>query len=184
MVDRDPRSDAALLAATAVDPEAFGVFYRRHAPWVLRYVARRVDDRDVVGDLVSEVFASALISLPKFDASRGTPSSWLFGIAAHQLSRYRRRGVVSRRAQRRLGLERVELTDAELEAVEAHDVVSELLAVLPGEQRDAVEARVVDERSYPEIARQAGVSESVARQRVSRGLSALRRITTRTTPDG
>ncbi len=26
----DPRGDGALLVATATEPEAFGVFYRRH----------------------------------------------------------------------------------------------------------------------------------------------------------
>jgi hypothetical protein len=30
------RSDAELLAATATQPEAFGVFYRRHVASVLR----------------------------------------------------------------------------------------------------------------------------------------------------
>jgi RNA polymerase sigma-70 factor (ECF subfamily) len=41
--------------------------------------------------------------------------------------------------------------------------------------RAAVEARIVDEREYEEIARELQVSEAVVRKRVSRGLEALRR---------
>jgi len=59
-----------------------------------------------------------------------------------------------------------ELADAE--------AAERALAELPAQQRDAVLARVVDERSYEEIATTMRCSELVARQRVSRGLRALR----------
>jgi RNA polymerase sigma factor (sigma-70 family) len=45
---------------------------------------------------------------------------------------------------------------------------------LPGVQREAILARVVDERPYAEIAEQMRCSELLVRQRVSRGLRALR----------
>ena len=47
------------------------------------------------------------------------------------------------------------------------------LAGLPADQREAVLARIVDERDYGEIAADLR-SESVARKRVSRGLARLR----------
>jgi RNA polymerase sigma-70 factor (ECF subfamily) len=74
----------------------------------------------------------------------------------------------------------VEFTDAELERAE--DLVDlerrglslrALVDDLPIEQREAVLARVVDERGYEEIAAQAGCSQATIRQRVSRGLSRL-----------
>jgi predicted DNA-binding protein (UPF0251 family) len=46
-------------------------------------------------------------------------------------------------------------------------------AVLSVEQRDALRLRVVEERSYAEVALLLGVSEQAARARVSRGLRAL-----------
>lgn len=49
-----------------------------------------------------------------------------------------------------------------------------MLDGLPPEQRDAVRARVLDERGYPDIALAAETSESVIRKRVSRGLAGLR----------
>jgi DNA-directed RNA polymerase specialized sigma24 family protein len=51
---------------------------------------------------------------------------------------------------------------------------SELLAGLAPDQRRAVEARVLGDQSYAEIARRESVSEVVARKRVSRALAALR----------
>ena len=48
------------------------------------------------------------------------------------------------------------------------------LQELPADQRAAIEAHVLEERSYPEIADEAGASEAAVRMRVSRGLAALR----------
>lgn len=47
------------------------------------------------------------------------------------------------------------------------------LARLNAGQRAALQLRVVEERSYPEVADALGVSEQTARARVSRGLRAL-----------
>jgi hypothetical protein len=47
-------------------------------------------------------------------------------------------------------------------------------ATLPPEQRDAIRARFAEDRDYREIASESGASEASVRQRVSRGMSALR----------
>ena len=49
-----------------------------------------------------------------------------------------------------------------------------LLEALPADQRDALVHHVVQERSYADIAAQLRCSESVVRQRVSRGLKTLK----------
>jgi RNA polymerase sigma-70 factor (ECF subfamily) len=49
-----------------------------------------------------------------------------------------------------------------------------LLAELPPDQREAIEARVINEREYADIAAQLRCSEQVIRKRVSRGLGSLR----------
>jgi RNA polymerase sigma factor (sigma-70 family) len=62
-----------------------------------------------------------------------------------------------------------------LERIEELDGTTvELLSGLPPRAREAVKARVVDERDYPDIARDLRCSEAVVRKRVSRGLKALR----------
>jgi RNA polymerase sigma-70 factor (ECF subfamily) len=68
-------------------------------------------------------------------------------------------------------------TEDDLERVEriGQAAAPELMDALPGDQRRAVQARVLDELEYGEIARQTGTSEQVVRKRVSRGLATMRR---------
>jgi RNA polymerase sigma-70 factor (ECF subfamily) len=54
-------------------------------------------------------------------------------------------------------------------------VVREWLDGLPQSERDAVRRRVLDDASYAQIAAELSCSQAVVRQRVSRGLSRLRR---------
>jgi RNA polymerase sigma-70 factor (ECF subfamily) len=165
----DSRSDSELLAATPADPDAFAAFYRRHVRGVLAFVARHAEREDV-GDLVAEVFAAALVYRRRFDPVRGSADAWLAGIARHKIADARRRFEVEARMCRRLGIR-----PPAVEAVELQfDSSAELLAALPADQRRAVQARVLDEKAYAEIAREESVSEQALRKRVSRALAALR----------
>jgi RNA polymerase sigma factor (sigma-70 family) len=179
----DSRSDEELLAATAARPDAFAPFYRRHLRPVLAYLLQRTHRADLAADLAAETFAAALESAPRFRAGgEGSARGWLFAIASHKLADAARRGRVSDEARRRLGMPAWQLEDEELErAEELIDArrlagsAEALVADLPPEQRQAVLARVVDEREYAAIAAELQCSEAVVRQRVSRGLTALRR---------
>jgi RNA polymerase sigma-70 factor (ECF subfamily) len=182
LIMADRRTDEELLLAT--DAESFGEFYRRHAGWVLGYLARRTTDPELAADLCGEVFAAALLARQRFKPDgrareRGSQATaWLFRIALNKLNDSLRRGYAEDRARRRLGMEPVMPTDEDLREIEAlrEDVqVLSVLQTLPIDQSSAVRARVIQERDYDEIAGAAGVSEAVVRQRVSRGLSALRR---------
>lgn len=163
----------------AGDPDAFVAYYRRNLPRVLSFFLRRTGDPELTADLTAEVFAAALIAAPRFQPGDAPASAWLYGIAAHKLSDSRRRGRVEDHARRRLAMEPLLIDDLELERVEeiagrANPELDSAIAQLPGEQRTAVLARVVDERAYPEIAAEMNCSELLVRQRVSRGLKHLR----------
>ena len=70
------------------------------------------------------------------------------------------------------------IDDDALERVEAltsqTDMAVSALAGLSGALRDAVVGRVIDEREYRELAQTLQCSESVVRQRVTRGLARIR----------
>ena len=71
----------------------------------------------------------------------------------------------------------IEWTEGDYERVSAIADGGQLLAMLaelPADQREAVQARVVEERSYGQIASAYGVGEATVRKRVSRGLATLR----------
>jgi RNA polymerase sigma-70 factor, ECF subfamily len=170
-------SDEDLLARCCAEPEAFGLFYDRYERELLRFFLRATRRPDLAADLAAEVFAAAMAGTSGFDGARGTARAWLYGIARHLLADTWERGRVEDRARRRLGMEPLALSDESLERIEqlgTSGVALELLTGLPEDQRDAVLGRVVEERDYADLARSLECSESVVRQRVSRGLRALR----------
>jgi RNA polymerase sigma factor (sigma-70 family) len=178
----EARSDEVLLRLTPHEPEAFATFYRRHENAMLVFFLRRGANAELAADLTAEVFAGALSSVRRFRPGRQPAVAWLYAIANHKLSSSHRRGRVEDRARSRLGMEPIVLTDERLEAVEAladaersTQVIEDLLAQLPVEQREALRMRIVDEREYLDIAGELSCSPAVVRQRVSRALKALRR---------
>jgi RNA polymerase sigma factor (sigma-70 family) len=169
------RSDEDLL--TGGDPASFELFYTRHVDGVLAFFARRTRDAELAADLTAETFAAALVGRRRFRPQAGVASAWLFGIAMKKLADAQRRGYAERRACRRLGMERLELSDEDIARIDAlgqDSRASALLELLAVDQRRAIRAHVVEERSYAEIAAEEQVSEAVVRKRVSRGLAAVR----------
>lgn len=176
MID-DPRSDDDLLLAP--DPDAFGAFYARHAGAVESFFARRTGDRVLARDLASETFAAALVARRRFRPGGAPARAWLYAIASRRLADHRRRTAAEQRlreslmAQRRT--EAVVAPDPANAEDEVADLALALLERLPHEQRAAIAAHVVAGHGYREIARHSGLSEAGVRQRVSRGLAAMRR---------
>jgi RNA polymerase sigma factor (sigma-70 family) len=181
MVPLTGHDDDLLERFAGGDAEAFVAFYRRHLSAVLGFFLRRTADPELTADLTAEVFAAALLAAERYRPGERPALAWLYGIAAHKLADSRRRGRVQDAARRRLSLEPLTIDDAELARVEqladagpAAAALEEALRALPDDQRDAVLARVVQERPYAEIAHDMHCSELLVRQRVSRGLKALR----------
>jgi RNA polymerase sigma-70 factor (ECF subfamily) len=143
---------------------------------MLGFFLRRTASAEVAADLTAETFARALAGRDRFDAALGDPGAWLFGIASNLLASSARRGRVDDSTRRRLNMEPLELDDAAISRINelGSEPATAALADLPDEQRVAVAGRVLEERSYDELAAQLQCSQSVVRQRVSRGLRSLR----------
>jgi RNA polymerase sigma factor (sigma-70 family) len=175
-----PQDDDARLVARIArgDAAAFTAIYDRYLPLVLRWALRETGNREVAADLAAETFAAALIASPRYRPRKGSVATWLLGIARNKLRESVRRRRVEDSARRRAGLEPTVFDDADFERVEEltsldADVV-ELLRTLAPALREAVSLRVIEERSYEEIATYLLCSESVVRQPVSRGLRTLK----------
>lgn len=170
-----------------LDSDDISRLYGARAHEVLRFFARRTLQPDVALDLMAETFAQAFADRARFrGAQDDEAAAWIFGIARHQLGKYFRRGVVERRALRRLGLQLEPLTDTDYERVEElgglrsrRAAIAEGLAELSGAHREALRLRIVEERSYAELASTLGITEQTARARVSRALRTLAKATER-----
>jgi RNA polymerase sigma-70 factor (ECF subfamily) len=176
--------EAPLLVQAQRSPELFADFYAEHYEQVLGYFARSTFDPETAFDLMAETFAAAFAALMSFrGATEEQAMAWLWTIARHQLYRWRDRGVVERRCLQQLGVELTAVSTPEFERIEQMAALDQIkpeiigaLQALGCDQRRAVRLRVIDEHPYSAIARELGVSEQVARARVSRGLRELARM--------
>ncbi|MDA0182946.1 RNA polymerase sigma factor [Solirubrobacter phytolaccae] len=176
-------STTSLLVRAQKDPTQYAAFYDAYADRVLAFLVRRVFDPEVAVDLMSETFAKVLARRMQFRGDTAAEEQgWLFAIARTELWHYWRSGRVERAALERFAISVPPLDDDEFVRVEAlagldslDGPLLEAVRGLPEDQRRAVDLRVIQERSYAELAATLEVSQQVARARVSRGLRALAR---------
>jgi RNA polymerase sigma-70 factor (ECF subfamily) len=175
----DDRTDGELLAAAVAEPEAFGVFYDRHAEELLAFFFRRTADAHLAADLTAETFAQAFQSRARYRDVGSTAGAWLVGIGKHELSRALRRRRVEDGARRRLGMQPIELDDRSIERIEAlvdFAPVRRALEDLSPRLAAAVSLRVGEGLPYADVARRLGCSEGAARVRVTRALARLAEV--------
>ena len=178
-----PPTDGELLRRAPHDAAAFEELYRRHEAIIATFLARRARDAELAADLLAETFATALLRADRFRDDGGPAVGWLLGIAHNQLLHALRTGRAEVKTRRRLGAEPAISSDAALERVEdlidaraAGRQLRRALEALPENQREAVEAYVLDDRSHNAAASKLGVPQATVRKRVSRGLARLRTL--------
>ena len=141
--------------------------YVRHRADVYTFLLRRTGSHSDADELTQQVFADATAAL-----SRGEPPrsmrAWLFAVAERRLiDELRRR---KRAAETAAAL--VPPTDhGEVETLGA---VEDALRALPARQRRIVVMRIVEDRTFGEIAREVGCNEAACKMRLSRALRRLR----------
>jgi RNA polymerase sigma-70 factor, ECF subfamily len=164
-----------------LDATMLGDLFEDEGRVLLRSAARRTFDPDLALDMVAETFAIAFERRHSFrGGTRAEAVGWLFAISRTVIHHHFRHGAAERRALARLGVDLPTLDDHERARIEELAGLEELryslageLNRLPCDQRRAVELRVVEERSYEDVAALLGVTPQTARARVSRGLRAL-----------
>ena len=167
-------SDAQLL--DAADPDAFAAVYDRHVAELFAWARARVGDH--AADLTAEVFARAWLRRSSFrDEADGSAFPWLYGIAQNVLRDSLRKRRVEDRARARLGLPRAVVPDPGYESVEGRlslpEAALRAIAELPEGERKLLDLRIVQERSYMDIAERLRCTPQAARLRVSRTLRRL-----------
>jgi RNA polymerase sigma factor (sigma-70 family) len=172
------RDDAALIQLSQAEPEHFAALFRRHAPAIGRYVARRLGP-DAAEDIVAEVFLAAFRQRARYQPSQPDARPWLYGIATHLIGRHRRSEIRAYRALARTGTDPVTepFTDRVDAAVSAEGMTRQLagaLARLPSAHRDALLLVAWGGLSYEQAAASLGVPVGTVRSRLSRARARLR----------
>lgn len=158
------RTDEQLAALTCEG--SFTELYNRYSAWVERF-ARRFLGRNC-DDAVQETWLAVHQYRSSFDPSRGSFRSWLSRIVARHCQRH------SEWSSRCPTMECEHLQARERPcALELQDV-HELLETLPPEDQVVIVMTYLNGDSRKEVAKRLGVSVWTIKNRLDRGLAALR----------
>jgi RNA polymerase sigma-70 factor (ECF subfamily) len=188
-VERPPRPDkdelareAALVARSLADPDAFGELYDRYVLRVYRFAFRRLGSHAEAEEITAQTFHRAFEALGRFEW-RGVPfGAWLFRIA-HNAVIDRRRAGAAPVSLDGIGEDGFEPPDAgavtpeeALLAQEELGAAWEAVARLPALQRQAVTLRFGRDLSHAEVGAIIGRSEAATKQLVYRAIKTLREL--------
>jgi RNA polymerase sigma-70 factor (ECF subfamily) len=181
VVEATPGDSVLLARIQAGDEQALRIIYDQHAGLVYGLARRVTRDEHLAGDITQDVFAY-LWELPtRVDLRRGTIRAYL-AVVAH------RRAVDEvRRSERRARTEagvpiRTSVDGPEEGVVEAQTHLWSTrrltagLALLPAEQRRAIELAYYDGMTYKEVATTLGIPEGTAKSRLRLAMSRLRTL--------
>lgn len=175
--DAPPLEDGLVERARSGDGAAWARLYQREFDGLFRDVLFLVEDPAAAEELVQETFASALVSLRRYDR-RARLGTWLRAIA-HNLVRNHWRSHVRRgRAYERLERSAALHPSSDVEALHLREqrarVLSRLLETLPASLREVFVLRDVQGLSVDEVATRLEISAGNVRVRANRARERLR----------
>jgi RNA polymerase sigma factor (sigma-70 family) len=154
--------------------DAFAELYRSSAADVYAYVATLLGDRAAAEDVTAQAFERAWRKRRSFDAGRGAPRAWLFGIARNaaldELRRRRRAPVAGAKAE----APEIAGLDDHAETAIRRAVVSSAIGRLEPRDRELIALKYHGDLSNAEIARLLRTSESNVGTRLHRAVTKLR----------
>lgn len=140
--------------------------FRRHYRQVYSFVRRRSASDADAEDVTAGVFADAAEALGRFRPGTSPVLAWLYTVARRRLA------DEARRRARPAPLVLAEPPPEYGIAVAA--AVRRAIATLPDAQRAVVVLRLIEGRSFREVAARVGASEAACKMRLARALEHLR----------
>lgn len=155
----------------------FRPLYEHYYKPVFLFVLRRIGDKELTADLVSQVFLKALQGIGKY-TNQGVPfSAWLYRIAINEVNMFFR----SQKRERFVTVEAVmldhlheELT-SELSVEHLKDRLPTMLQKLSEAELHLIELRFFEQLSFKEIAEMLAMTEVNAKVKVYRTLDKLKK---------
>ncbi|MFC4328756.1 RNA polymerase sigma factor [Streptomyces andamanensis] len=170
------------------DTSGFAEFYRQNFDAVLGFVTRRTDNVHLAADLTADIFLTALERADGYDARRGTPLAWLYGIARNVLAAHFRGSARERQAVSRIAGHRL-LDEQDAAAIESRIDADRAARQLAGHHaalseplRAVLDLVAVDGLTTREAAQALGIGTATARMRLHRARKALRNATPPSNP--
>lgn len=167
-------SDRSTFALESLPARFAEVAFRRHHRQVFRFLLRKSGDHHVAEELTQKVFTDAVATLARGTAEPETPLAWLYRIAERRFSDEMRSRQRDARAQ-------ADLTVVAPREYHSYDnqVASSLrvaLEQLTEDMREVVVMKLLEGRSFAEIATATQSNEGACKMRFSRALETLQAI--------
>lgn len=164
----------------AGDRDAFAALFRRRQATVYRFSRQMLGARDAAEDVTQETFIALAENAGRFDAARGSVTTYLYGIARHLILQRHRRN----RLRREIELDAVANDDLPLagdsgdpmEAIARAQLTQRIrvaILSLPVHYREAVVLCELHGLSYEDAAAVARCPVGTIRSRLSRGRQML-----------
>jgi len=181
-VSRVGLTTADLAAARRREPAAVTRVYAAYASALFRFFLVAVGDRPTAEDLTGDVFRSAIEGLPRFRGQVEALGGWLFTIAHHDLSDYRRRQarylvqpLDDLLEEAALAGGAVDPAELALERVEGERVLAALRQLSP-DQCEVLLLRMAAGLTTPEVAAIVGKTTGAVKALQHRGVASLARV--------
>jgi len=169
--------DQLIALAAGGDRQSFGELYERYALRVFRHAQFLTGDPVVAEDVTAQVFLKALEAIPRYE-SRGVPFvAWLLRITCNMVINHRKSAKNNGHSQIP---ETIEATGTFFSPEDSCEVkvdgerVWREVRKLPGEQRQVIVMRFIDDLGYPDIAHVLGKTVGAVRVIQFRALANLR----------
>jgi RNA polymerase sigma factor (sigma-70 family) len=172
--------DATVIQESWRDPERFAVLFDRHAPFIQRYLARRVG-QETADDLLAETFLAAFGKRHGYDPGFPDARPWLYGFATNLIARHKRDEARRHRYLQAAGPapDLPDFAERVLATVTAHSMRARLagaLARLSAGDRDVLLLIAWEQLSYEEVARALAIPVGTVRSRLHRARIQLREL--------
>lgn len=173
----DLRAELAIIESAKSDPARFGLLYEKYYRQVFVFVFRRTGNDELAGDLVSNTFLKALLSLKKYEY-KGVPfSAWLFRIAINEVNMFFRKSE----RERTVSLDKSDLGKmiaeaGEKDSDENQQLLLKALRTLSTEEMQLIELRFFEKRAFAEAGEILGITENNAKVRTYRILDKLKQV--------
>ncbi len=176
----EPDWSGLVRRAAAGDQTGLAELYDATSQLVFALALRILGNRHEAEDVVVEVYTQAWRSAHTYDASRGTPCSWLLTLTRSRAidmfrSRKRERASDPLEAANDVQSDTPNPEDATADA-ERHRFVRRAMERLSTEQREAIELAYFSGLSHTEIAMQLGQPLGTIKTRIRLGMMRLREL--------
>lgn len=152
----------------------FEALFKSHFRDLTRFVYGYVNDEEAAKDIVHDAFLAVWQKLEGLDASYSM-RPYLYTLCRNGALDYLKHLRVISENERELSTHLQAEADEDKEQLEKRiEQVKEKLALLPAQQREALQKYFLEGKKYKEVAEELGIALNSVKTHISRGLNSLR----------